>query len=155
MICETLSWKRRFYCLVLKCCVTCLTDCHVTCQSNLFSSCGCRWSEGCGSRRSCWSGLVWCLRSLQQLGPHHRLLFVILQALLTSHTLIYFHIRAKYLRYVAFTHSAGTDDTLVKYSESVLFPLFPYKVSCGKEKDVKMDKIPLRILINTVLELPS
>lgn len=84
----------------------------------LLHLCVCRWRKGCRPRRSGWFGLIWCLRSLQQLGPHHRLLLIVVQAVLTPPPHICFHIRAKYLSEdTAFNHSAKR--TLVKCS--VLF----------------------------------
>lgn len=93
-----LNWIKIVLFQVLFDCKTCLFDVLLQhCQSLFHCVCVCRWFKGCSPRRSGWFGLVWCLRSLQQLGPHLRLLVIVLQALLTSHTHICFHVRAKYL----------------------------------------------------------
>lgn len=54
----------------------------------LLLSCVHRWGKRYSPRRSGRISLVWCLRSLQQLGPPHRLPVPVLQALLSPHLII-------------------------------------------------------------------
>lgn len=160
-----LNWIEIVLFQVLFDCKTCLFDVLLQhCHSLFHCVCVCRWFKGCSPRRSGWFGLVWCLRSLQQLGPHLRLLVIVLQALLTSHTHIYFHVRAKYLSRTLHLSTVLGQMTLWSNAVSFIFQMwvspvsyrhFSFQVPPGIYKMWKMDKIPLKIQMHTVLELPS